>query len=277
MSQDNTLLLELMADQAVGSLAAEDKTRLDSLLAESPDHDDDSMALAAAAADLAFMAALGEEETPLPASVRAKLKTRAAEFAEGPNLVDLSDWKTRQEAEPGAAERSAAPTATSQLAWIGWLAAAVFLAVGLTGWWPKLFPPQDLSAAELRAGLLAEAEDAVTLAWTATEDAAAVGSGGNVVWSDERQSGYMLIRGLQPNDVSVEQYQLWIFSKDRPGETPVDGGVFDIPAGASEVVVPIDAKLAVVDPQLFAITVERPGGVVVSKRERIVLLAQPEA
>ena len=49
----------------------------------------------------------------------------------------------------------------------------------------------------------------------------------------------------------------------------------DIPAGATEVVVPIDAKVAVGEPYLFAITVEPPGGVVVSSRERIALVAQP--
>jgi hypothetical protein len=32
----------------------------------------------------------------------------------------------------------------------------------------------------------------------------------------------------------------------------------------------------VAEPALFAVTVERPGGVVVSSRERIALLAKPE-
>ena len=40
--------------------------------------------------------------------------------------------------------------------------------------------------------------------------------------------------------------------------------MFDIPAGQTEVLIPIDAKLAVVDPKAFAITAEQPGGVVVS-------------
>ncbi|MEM7228940.1 MAG: anti-sigma factor, partial [Planctomycetota bacterium] len=81
--------------------------------------------------------------------------------------------------------------------------------------------------------------------------------------------------GLEANDPSVMQYQLWIFDAERSADHPVDGGVFDIPAGGGEVIVPIDPKLAVSDATLFAITVEQPGGVVVSARERIVLLAQP--
>ena len=40
------------------------------------------------------------------------------------------------------------------------------------------------------------------------------------------------------------------------------------------VCVPIDARLPIGKPTLFAITVEKPGGVVVSKRERLPLLAK---
>ena len=42
-----------------------------------------------------------------------------------------------------------------------------------------------------------------------------------------------------------------------------------------EVVVKISPKLYVHEPVLFAVTVEAPGGVVVSKRERIVVTAAP--
>ena len=52
--------------------------------------------------------------------------------------------------------------------------------------------------------------------------------------------------------------------------------MFDVtPNARGEVIIPIEAKLAVAKPKLFAITVEKPGGVVVSKRERIVLTASP--
>jgi len=47
--------------------------------------------------------------------------------------------------------------------------------------------------------------------------------------------------------------------------------VFDVTG--DEVVVAIDAKLRVREPTLFAITIEKPGGVVVSRRERLVLVA----
>ena len=79
--------------------------------------------------------------------------------------------------------------------------------------------------------------------------------------------------GLAPNDPTVEQYQLWIFDRAQPEATPIDGGVFDVVA--DEAVVAIDAKLPVVEPYLFAVTVERPGGVVVSDRSRLTALASP--
>jgi len=85
----------------------------------------------------------------------------------------------------------------------------------------------------------------------------------------------MKIGGLAANDPGEFQYQLWIFDQGRDERFPVDGGVFDVPSGADEVIVPISAKLDVDRPYLFAVTVEKPGGVVVSSRERIAILAQP--
>jgi hypothetical protein len=54
----------------------------------------------------------------------------------------------------------------------------------------------------------------------------------------------------------------------------VDGGVFDIPANSTEVVVPIQARLPVGQAGMFAVTLERAGGVVVSEREHILVLAK---
>jgi anti-sigma-K factor RskA len=110
--------------------------------------------------------------------------------------------------------------------------------------------------------------------WKATEDPAATGATGDVVWDPRTQRGFMRIVGLAANEPTRLQYQLWIFDRERDQRYPVDGGVFDIPAGGGEVIVPIRARLPVGDATLFAVTVEAAGGVVVSSRERIVLLAQ---
>lgn len=82
----------------------------------------------------------------------------------------------------------------------------------------------------------------------------------------------MTIRGLPVNDISKEQYQLWIIDPTRD-EKPVDGGVFDI-SNATQSIISIRAKLQVDKPTLFAITIEKPGGVVVSDQKRLPLLAK---
>ena len=97
---------------------------------------------------------------------------------------------------------------------------------------------------------------------------------GRVIWSDAGQQGFMTLGGISANNPSKAQYQLWIVDPSRDADSPVDGGVFDIPAGSGKVVVPIQAKLAVHRPQAFLITLEQPGGVVKSKREKPVALAK---
>ena len=163
--------------------------------------------------------------------------------------------------------------------WSGWLAAAALLVWTIGSRTPGTVSPVvaigPSSGAVLRDSLLNADSSLVRLAWTATADSSALGATGDVVWSARAQRGVMRIAGLQPNDRGRFQYQLWIFDKRRDQRYPVDGGVFDIPAGAHEVFVPIDARVPIGDAVMFAITVETPGGVVVSKRERIALLAKP--
>ncbi|MEM6797556.1 MAG: anti-sigma factor [Acidobacteriota bacterium] len=127
--------------------------------------------------------------------------------------------------------------------------------------------------------MLAEASggDLIRLPWTATEDPSAQGAAGEVIWSPSQQRGYMTFSGLAANDPTVEQYQLWIFDAQQDERFPIGGNVFNIAESATgEVVVEIQAGIEVVTPTLFAITVEKPGGVVVSSRERLPLLAKVE-
>ena len=96
---------------------------------------------------------------------------------------------------------------------------------------------------------------------------------GEVVWNGAEQRGLMKFVGMKRNDPRESVYQLWIFDGERDERYPVDGGVFSI-AREGEVTVPIVAKLPVGRAVLFAVTVEVPGGVVVSKRERVVVTAK---
>ncbi|MDX1964839.1 MAG: anti-sigma factor [Pirellulales bacterium] len=140
--------------------------------------------------------------------------------------------------------------------------------------------PPPPNAAVQREEMLARAgqENAQIIRrdWTATMDPAALGASGDVVWDNAAQRGYMRFRGLPVNDPRQEQYQLWIFDTAQNEKYPIDGGVFDIERGTGDIIIPIQAKLAVQQPTLFAITVEKPGGVVVSDRSRLPLLAKVE-
>lgn len=183
----------------------------------------------------------------------------------------LKETAPRAAAPAPSATTTQAPTPGPRRVrgWSPWLAVAATLLLVLTN-----LPQATVTPAERRLELIAEAPgDLLQLDWTVLDDATSDDASGGLIWSDSAQEGYMEFRGLVPNDPTVEQYQLWIFDDKEDTAYPVDGGVFDIPETGDSVVIPIDPKIAVDGAFQFAITVEKPGGVVVSKRERIPLLA----
>lgn len=216
---------------------------------------------AEAAAELtaALAGELRGADEMLPPALAAKIA------AEGEALV------RRNAALPAAAVRALPRRNVG--AWAGWLAAAAALLLWVTV--PVRRPePAAMTVAQVRAALLNNGNDSQLLPWSATADSAARGASGDVVWNGVNQRGVMRIAGLAVNTPTAWQYQLWIFDATRNQAYPVDGGVFDIPNGSGEVLIPISARLPVGDAVMFAVTVEKPGGVVVSSRERIVLLAK---
>ena len=151
----------------------------------------------------------------------------------------------------------------------GWLAAAACLA--LTGFlW---LHPQMQTAGSNSVPLtqVLAAGDVIRVAFNAP-GAASDQSGGEVIWSTSLQSGYLRLRGLARNESRRSQYQLWIVDPLRDPTYPVDGGVFDF--RGEEVLVPIQAKLGIYSPHAFVITTEQPGGIVKSRADQPVLLAQ---
>ena len=269
---DDNALADLLVQYETEGLTPAERRELDELLAQAPGAQLD--ALAGAAAALTLAARLPAE--PMPAALMEKIAAKGR--IEVLRDADAKVVPLAPRAEP--ATRKPAPSS------FGWYAAAASLLLAVTAWWPRLAEqPADVvtgptpvpTAAEQRAALLASGDALFRKEWTATEDAAATGLSGDVVWDPATQTGYMRFTGLAANDAAQQQYQLWIFDGTRDDRYPVDGGVFDIPAGATEVIVPIRARLPVRDAALFAVTVEPPGGVVVSSRERIVALAQVAA
>ncbi len=112
------------------------------------------------------------------------------------------------------------------------------------------------SAAQV-SRLLAGAPDVVRATWRAAQPGCERVAG-EAAWSDARQAGLLVLRGLPANDPHRRQYQLWII--DQRSGTPVDGGVFDIPSG-DEVLIPFAPRVPVRTPRAFAITLAPPGGV----------------
>ncbi len=133
------------------------------------------------------------------------------------------------------------------------------------------FGDDAVPISEQRGMLLRSAADALQLEWQPSSQPGYAGVRGDVVWSNARQQGYLRLASLPLNDPATAQYQLWIIDPERDAR-PVDGGVFDV-SSTGEVVVPIQAKLAVIRPGAFAITLEKPGGVVVSTQPLLVIAA----
>ena len=265
-------LHDLLADQALGGLPAQEQTELNQLLELSP-IDPESFERTAALAALALNP--GPHE-PMPAELLARIASDAERHLPArqaqPKLSQ--SYRERQTVSPPIiVAPKGGPRYREVLAWC---ASAACLLFAVLTWWH--YRPATSSTttnlAEARKSLIADTPDAVKVAWTATEEPTAKGASGDVVWSNAKQQGFLRFRGLAANDLKETQYQLWIFDAKQDERYPIDGGVFDVDPQSGDVIVPIRAKLHVVDPKMFAVTVEKPGGVVVSSRDRIALLAK---
>jgi hypothetical protein len=291
---DDDRLQDLLTARATEGLDPAEQEELNELTSNYPEFDPDELDRVAAS-----LAMSGLRVEPMPTALRARIE------------ADAQAWFERRTPAPRAAVVAPFPARPKPVtAWGGWFAAAAALVLAITGWLQVermdseraalAARQQALEAATARlereladreAALAAQAEPppAQLLAaleatpgtrvipWSATDDPTAGGAEGAVVWNGTEQAGVMRFRGLQPNDPATTQYQLWIFDAGRDDRFPVDGGVFDVPPGVEETLVPIRASLPVGEAVLFAITVEQAGGVVVSSRERIALVAQPGA
>jgi Anti-sigma-K factor rskA len=170
---------------------------------------------------------------------------------------------------------------------LGWIAAAACFVLAVAGWWPRLVPGDSVAGVQLpwskgevargRAQLLHEGGDHLgRWSWT-HESGLSADVRGEVLWDGERQEGYLTIAGLEPTAGSGQQFQLWIFDATRDERYPVDGGVFDVPAGGQPVTVRIRPARPVAQAVAFAVTREPAGGVVVSDRSHLVALARTGA
>jgi hypothetical protein len=266
---------ELLAGLALGDLTPEERAELGSVSNAADQKTIGELELTIAALDLAMTK---KSQAELPSDLRDRI------LAQGKHIIASRSSAAREQSAASPSRphdyrgldpdslvpRRSRLSAREILAWCS-CAAAILIAIGI---WRYNLPVKDssLTLAQARAKLLSEAIDVIRVAWVDGKTPLPGNVTGDVVWSNQLQSGFMRFSNLPVNDPTKEQYQLWIIDPERDDE-PIDGGVFDISA-SGETIVAIQAKLKVLKPAAFAITIEKPGGVVVSKQERLPLLAE---
>ena len=219
---------------------------------------DDLLAATTGLLDVAYEEVF-DAEVELPTTVREQILS-------GLSLDTRSQQSASVQVEAEVEAEPHAPRKPTPLRWIPLAASAVaaLLLLGVLVFGAPGTPTLDERYDRLKA------RATVAASWQSAGDPAYDKVQGEIIWDDATQRGYMLLSGLPANDPKKAQYQLWIVDPDRDAR-PVDGGVFDVPAGSDRVIIPIDAKLPVKEPAVFAITSEQPGGVVVSAGPHLVV------
>ena len=289
--QNKEKMLELLSDKATFGLSEEELTELARLEKEFPELNDDSFELAAASIAMLNL----DTNEPMPAHLRTKI------------AQDAENYFASRKAEAPAAETSpekeefqktfTLEPKKSIFSWLGWAVAALACLVLVVNIYRTNRQMEDLSTttaaeierlrqqiptptpksntAEQRQQLLASTNDVLRSSWGDLDPKKqAFNIQGDVVWSNSAQKGFVRFSNLPVNDKTKEQYQVWIFDENQ--KHPIDGGVFDANE-AGEIIIPIDAKINVQKPKMFAITAEKPGGVVVSPLEKVMAVAKVPA
>jgi anti-sigma-K factor RskA len=261
------IMLDLLCKKAVYGLDEQEEKQLAELQREAGVGDEsESFERAVSAIHLASV----DSSEEMPASLRNRILAEAERHFE-------------EAAEPRRAMPAPVPTreAGSWFGWLGWaFAAAASIVLALNMFYTRPTetvdrpPVEQLTPLQMRQRLIDTSPDLARGNWGAGNVKGVVPSG-DIVWSDTNQAGYMRLSGLPVNDPNQSTYQLWIFDETQSDKTPIDGGTFNVNS-QGEVIIPIDAKLAPRNTTMYAITVEKPGGVVVSNREKIVALAKRE-
>jgi len=263
-------LQALLADRATDGLSNAEATELRDQLGVG---DTDALDTTAAALQLHWHA-MSNDTNELPAALRTRVAADAQRHFAG-NAAPVAEGESAS-VLPMPATVDDAVEIGRGLGLMGWFAAAAAIVVAVIGWMPRTQDEpriaRDPTVTELRQQLLSDRSDVVQLAWAGLAQPGFEDVQGDVVWSDAAQAGYMRLVGMPANDPQRVQYQLWIVDPEVD-KHPVDGGVFDIDRDTGELIIPIDAKLAVQKPAAFVITAERPGGVVVSDGPHLVIAA----
>jgi hypothetical protein len=264
--------LELLAALALGDLSLDEAAPAAAARAA---NGDEAAAMEGAvgsiylalAAETAGGVAAGAAPEPVPDEVLARLRR-------------LGDAYAAAAQAPQAAGPARVVPASGRRGSRGlWFALAASLALAAGGWIMALrgggFPSAEPGPVE-RRDLIAQQGDAVTIPWGEWSDeqvqAEVRGVTGEVVWSDQAQSGVMRLANLP--DLPGSVYQLWIIDAERGMSQRVSGAVFQSAEG--ETWVEIEPQIPISKAAAFAVTIEQPGGTWVSDMtRRVVIAARP--
>ena len=288
LSQEpNDSLIDLLIKQATEGLSADEQAVLDSTDPSIISARRESFELMLGALSAALMERL---EAP-PESLKADIEQQASTHFDGHPSQRRPGPEQHVAGQPVGGQNS---ISFSNARW-AWLSAATCLVLAVIGWMrpsrvevttppvsvqltvpaPKIpepeLPPVSRTVAQERDALLARAES-LTVSLAPSKDPAALGVSADVVWDPATNSGFLHIVGLKPNDPAIKQYQAWVFDGLRDKRYPLDCALFNVPADASEVIIPIQTAIPVRLAKAFAITVEQAGGVVVPDKVHVVAL-----
>lgn len=278
-------MLDLLTDQVLFGLSEEELAELNELEKLYPQFkDDNSFELAASSINLTNL-----KVEPMPEHLRSKVLADAdvffAEEEKTHNVLPIqSQLQKTAPIKEDLQQTFEFEPKRSFIQWLGWIFGGIACIALILSLWsnmqePKIVeivkevPPKVLTVNEQYDNLRTSAKDLRKTNWINPKNEKEIL--GEIVWSEAEQKGFMIFKGVAPNDSKKESYQLWIFDETQSDKTPIDGGVFDIEKDG-EILIPINPKLKFKNPKMFAVTVEKPGGVVVSDRN-IVAIAKVSA
>jgi hypothetical protein len=269
---DHDRLLELLAEQALVGLDADEQHELESLLQAHPDFDAECLDRTAALLDRAVAA--GDTE-PLPQPLQDRIRAQGSRLG----------LQTRPsiEADRGAGDGSGDHTYENATCWKHERSQSRRTENECTGarwslgwpppracWWPcsswytrptPAPPPKSpavanseppatppgtdtpapstatLTVAQQREQLLASAPDVLHLQLVNSDSGAVARKpGGDIVWSNGRQMGYLRLQGLANDAPPQRQYQLWIIGGDASSNEFINGGMFFVDRNTGELI-----------------------------------------
>jgi anti-sigma-K factor RskA len=263
-------VLELLSDKALGELNEAELAEIRKLEEDHPELKEiaESFELTVAAISLTNL----EVSEPLPLHLREKLlKVSDEYFTEARKQVEeKKEEKSREQDKQKVLGFERGKTPSPFFAWLGWaVAGAACIALAINIWLThfSLETKKEPNLAQQREKIL-QMPDAIRLEWKHPGTKETLG---DLVWSNSAQKGFARFYKLPANEPEKETYQFWVI--DESQKSPTDAGLFNVTT-QGEVIFPIETRIKVDKPKMFAITVEKPGGVVIPSLDKIIAVAE---